>query len=88
MSAPASSDPRRTPWRRACVWLLLSLCCAAGSAWPGGAHAERVIRFSHVVARDTPKGLAVERFKELVESGYGLCDSETAYAANQPNLAI
>ncbi|MCP5263697.1 MAG: TRAP transporter substrate-binding protein [Burkholderiaceae bacterium] len=67
MSAPASSDPRRTPWRRACVWLLLSLCCAAGSAWPGGAHAERVIRFSHVVARDTPKGLAVERFKELVE---------------------
>ena len=49
------------------MWLLLSLCCAAGSAWPGGAHAERVIRFSHVVARDTPKGLAVERFKELVE---------------------
>jgi C4-dicarboxylate-binding protein DctP len=25
------------------------------------------IRFSHVVARDTPKGLAVERFKALVE---------------------
>jgi len=30
-----------------------------------------VIRFSHVVARDTPKGLAVERFKSLVEQRSG-----------------
>ena len=63
MSAHASSEPRSTRWRRLVVWLLL-LC---GLTWAGVVHADRVIRFSHVVARDTPKGLAVERFKELVE---------------------
>lgn len=31
------------------------------------ASAQWVIRFSHVVAQDTPKGLAAERFKALVE---------------------
>lgn len=45
---------------------VLLLLVAAGS-WAGAANSELVIRFSHVVARDTPKGLAVERFKELLE---------------------
>lgn len=40
--------------------------------WPGRvAHAAAsglTIRFSHVVAEDTPKGLAVERFKSLVQA--------------------
>lgn len=45
-----------------CLWLL-------SCAW--AAHADVLIRFSHVVARDTPKGLAVERFKSLVEQRSG-----------------
>ena len=40
-------------------------CLMAGRAW--AASAERVIRFSHVVAEDTPKGLAAQRFKVLVD---------------------
>jgi len=32
----------------------------------GLAHAELTIRFAHVVAEDTPKGLAVQRFAQLV----------------------
>ncbi|MEO7937538.1 MAG: DctP family TRAP transporter solute-binding subunit [Burkholderiaceae bacterium] len=46
---------------------LLLLAGATACAWPSGVHAQLLIRFSHVVARDTPKGLAVERFKQLVE---------------------
>jgi C4-dicarboxylate-binding protein DctP len=47
--------------------LLLSLCCAA--AFIGNAHAQTpiVIKFSHVVATDTPKGQGAQRFKELAE---------------------
>ncbi len=47
--------------------LLLSLCCAA--AFIGNAHAQTpiVIKFSHVVAIDTPKGQGAQRFKELAE---------------------
>ena len=33
------------------------------------AQAPIVIKFSHVVATDTPKGKAAERFKELAEKG-------------------
>lgn len=62
MGPDAQTASRQTPWL-----LLALLLCAVLSAWPGSARAELVIRFSHVVARDTPKGLAVERFKELVE---------------------
>ena len=51
-------------WRMLLVCLLLLLL-------PTLAPAEVVIRFSHVVARDTPKGLAVERFKSLVEQRSG-----------------
>lgn len=48
--------------------LALAVVCLSG---PAAAQAELVIRFSHVVARDTPKGLAVERFKQLVEKASG-----------------
>lgn len=44
--------------------LLLCLCLLSLASM---ARADVLIRFSHVVARDTPKGLAVERFKRLVE---------------------
>src|SRR6201981_997837 len=36
----------------------------AGTAW---AQSPIVIKFSHVVASDTPKGKAAEKFKELAE---------------------
>ncbi len=49
--------------------------------WPALAQAEVVIRFSHVVARDTPKGLAVERFKSLVEQRSGGRIRVTVYPA-------
>jgi C4-dicarboxylate-binding protein DctP len=42
----------------------LSACLLATSV---GAAEPIVIKFSHVVARDTPKGQAAERFKELAE---------------------
>ena len=40
------------------------LCVGAGTAW---AQAPIVIKFSHVVAPDTPKGKGADRFKELAE---------------------
>ena len=45
----------------AAAWL-----CLAGMALPAGAE-PIVIRFSHVVAPDTPKGKAAARFEELAE---------------------
>lgn len=51
--------------RRLCALLVLGVAAVCG--WPSGAHAQLLIRFSHVVARDTPKGRAVEQFKQLVE---------------------
>lgn len=45
---------------------------AAAIAWPMS-HAQEaiVIKFSHVVSRDAPKGKAAERFKELAEKATG-----------------
>src|SRR5713101_3204174 len=40
-------------------------------AGPGAAQAPIVIKFSHVVATNTPKGLAAEKFKELAEKYTG-----------------
>lgn len=46
-------------------WLiLLGACASAASAW---AQEPIVIKFSHVVATDTPKGKAAEYFKKLAE---------------------
>jgi len=46
--------------------VLLSVC-AALAAVPAWAQGPIVIKFSHVVATDTPKGQAAERFKEQAE---------------------
>ena len=40
---------------------------ALAVAGPASAQAPIVIKFSHVVATNTPKGLAAEKFKELAE---------------------
>jgi len=45
----------------------LALAGAAVVAGPAFAQTPIVIKFSHVVANDTPKGKAAERFKELAE---------------------
>ena len=42
----------------------LALLCAVSDA---AAQTPIVVKFSHVVARDTPKGMAAERFKQLAE---------------------
>lgn len=49
--------------------ILVALCAAIGATAAIGAHAQApiVIKFSHVVATDTPKGQAAERFKQLAE---------------------
>src|SRR5712672_2859164 len=49
-------------------WILAAAAVAA-LAWPGAAPAQQpiVIKFSHVVAPDTPKGKGALKFKELAE---------------------
>jgi C4-dicarboxylate-binding protein DctP len=49
-------------------WILATAAVAA-LAWPGAALAQQptVIKFSHVVAPDTPKGKGALKFKELAE---------------------
>src|SRR2546423_9787002 len=47
--------------------LLLALSAAAVLTGNAFAQAPTVIKFSHVVANDTPKGKGAERFKELAE---------------------
>src|SRR5258708_5799894 len=49
-------------------WILAAAAVAA-LAWPGAALAQQptVIKFSHVVAPDTPKGKGAIKFKELAE---------------------
>jgi C4-dicarboxylate-binding protein DctP len=58
---------------------LLSAACRAGALLLAGlallaagpAHADLTIRFAHVVTDDTPKGLAVQRFAQLVATRAG-----------------
>lgn len=45
----------------------LALLAGASFALNASAQAPIVIKFSHVVATDTPKGRAAERFKDLAE---------------------
>ena len=45
----------------------LALVAGAGFAFSAAAQTPIVIKFSHVVATDTPKGRAAERFKDLAE---------------------
>src|SRR3990170_9143842 len=44
---------------------------ALAMTWPASAQSPIVIKFSHVVAPNTPKGLASEKFKELAEKYTG-----------------
>jgi C4-dicarboxylate-binding protein DctP len=50
------------------TWILAA-AAAAALAWPGAVLAQQpiVIKFSHVVAPDTPKGKGALKFKELAE---------------------
>jgi C4-dicarboxylate-binding protein DctP len=63
----SSDQPHTLPNRRHC------LAALGAAAWPFDAararsdRPEMVLRFSHVVAEETPKGLAANRFKALVE---------------------
>lgn len=59
--APALTLPRRR-WLRA-----VAAAVASGLGMPARSAAAGTIRLSHVVARDTPKGMALERFRALVE---------------------
>ena len=54
-------------FRAARRWRLLLAALALGLATAVASAAGVLIRFSHVVAEETPKGLAVNRFKALVE---------------------
>src|SRR5215470_18068772 len=49
--------------------ICIALAAGAALAFAGSAHAQQpiVIKFSHVVALDTPKGKAAEYFKKLAE---------------------
>src|ERR1700712_2149321 len=49
------------------VLLAVSATFGAAASFSAYAEAPIVIKFSHVVAVDTPKGQAAERFKELAE---------------------
>ena len=67
-------DPPALLRRRQC--LRGAAACALSTALPGraarAASGQAVtLRFSHVVAQETPKGLAAQRFKTLVEQGSG-----------------
>ncbi len=48
---------------------IIAVISAAAVAWPAAAPAQQpiVLKFSHVVAPDTPKGKGAEKFKELAE---------------------
>ena len=48
------------------IWATAAIAALA-LAGPAAAQAPVVIKFSHVVAADTPKGKAAEKFKELAE---------------------
>src|SRR5271154_6372107 len=49
-------------------WMCVGAALLAGAAW---GQTPIVIKFSHVVAPDTPKGMAAERFKQLAEERTG-----------------
>ena len=51
---------------RKLIWAAASVAALA-LAGPASAQSPIVIKFSHVVATNTPKGLAAEKFKELAE---------------------
>lgn len=68
MTTPLPRPPRQALRARLGAALLLAACW--GAALPSFAKPLK-IRFAHVVTPDTPKGLAVERFKILVQERSG-----------------
>lgn len=66
---PFTNAPTRHRYRRAIAHASVALLVALLSLQQ--AHARLLIRFAHVVAEDTPKGLTAQRFKELVEQRSG-----------------
>ena len=62
--------PRAPLTRRRCLQALAlgGLARRVGAQAQAQAQAQITIRLSHVVARQTPKGLALERFGELVRT--------------------
>jgi C4-dicarboxylate-binding protein DctP len=65
---PASPGPEEDSMhRRRSIALALPIAVAAFFALPVAAQQPIVIKFSHVVAVDTPKGKGAEKFKELAE---------------------
>jgi len=63
------ADLNATETRTGTTALMWAAAAIAALALAGGASAQSpiVIKFSHVVASDTPKGKAAEKFKELAE---------------------
>ena len=59
---------RRLIWAAASVAVLTGALALTG---PASAQSPIIIKFSHVVATDTPKGKASEKFKELAEKYTG-----------------
>lgn len=57
---------RRRQWLAACAGAALLPAAGSGTTQP-----QITLRFSHVVAEETPKGLAANRFKVLVEQRSG-----------------
>lgn len=53
---------------RSAIWAAVAAMSAVLLAVPSAAAQEITIRFSHVVAPNTPKGKAADRFKELAEA--------------------
>ncbi len=69
MAAMSTHPPRSMPrrqWLGACVGAVLQPVAHAAAP-----QAQITLRFSHVVAEETPKGLAANRFKVLVEQRSG-----------------
>lgn len=61
-ASPVPAPLRRRQWLQTAARLV-----AAATPLAGRAAAGTTIRLSHVVAKDTPKGMALERFRMLVE---------------------
>lgn len=56
------------------IWAVASIAALTGAlalAGPASAQSPVIIKFSHVVATDTPKGKGAEKFKELAEKYTG-----------------
>lgn len=59
---------------RKLIWAVASIAALTGAlalAGPASAQSPVIIKFSHVVATDTPKGKGAEKFKELAEKYTG-----------------